>query len=68
MVDNPCKPDCPERTVGCHGKCPRYAAFWAESEKRRKQRELNRQSRDMREGLRKSFVKKAARQRQWREK
>ena len=67
-MDNPCGKDCPERAEDCHGKCPRYAALWAECEKRRKQRELNRQSRDMREGMRKSLVKKAARQRQWREK
>ena len=67
-MKNPCSPGCPERTEDCHGKCPRYAAFWEKCEERRKQREMNRTIRDMREGMRKSLVRKAARQRQWREK
>lgn len=25
-VENPCK-DCPERSVGCHGSCDRYAEW-----------------------------------------
>lgn len=67
-MDNPCKPDCPDRSDICHGICPRYAAFWEESENGRKQRGIDRQCRGMREGMRKNLVKKAARIRQWREK
>lgn len=28
-MKNPCARDCPRRTIGCHGKCPDYAAFAA---------------------------------------
>lgn len=26
---NPCKPECPDRKVGCHGNCQRYAEWKA---------------------------------------
>ena len=35
----PCK-DCAERIIGCHGKCPKYAEFHAECEKRRSERNM----------------------------
>ncbi len=67
-MKSPCKKDCPERAEECHGKCARYAAFWAWSEQQRKIRARKASEKAMSEGLRKAMVKKAARQRQWREK
>lgn len=26
----PCKPECPERAVGCHGECEKYKQYRAE--------------------------------------
>ena len=26
-VENPCKPDCPKRSVHCHSSCPDYDDF-----------------------------------------
>lgn len=26
-IENPCKPDCPERTEGCHPKCKKYKRY-----------------------------------------
>ena len=37
-MENPCKPDCPERTAECHGHCPRYAEYAAWCERQRQER------------------------------
>ena len=31
---NPCKPDCPKRSMTCHGKCPEYKV-WAYRHRKR---------------------------------
>lgn len=36
----PCK-DCPDRQLGCHGKCPRYATYHEECEKQRQDRHID---------------------------
>lgn len=64
MKKNPCRPDCPGRSDTCHGNCPKYAAFWDWCEARRRAQGLENDTKDMREGLRKSLVKKAGRIRQ----
>lgn len=63
----PCR-GCERRKIGCHTSCPEYGAWAAEIIQRREARARDKETRIMREGLRKSLVKKAARQRQWREK
>lgn len=63
----PCR-GCEKRKIGCHANCPDYGAWAAETIQRREARARDKETRIMREGLRKSLVKKAARQRQWREK
>ena len=35
MEKPPCKPDCPKRSVTCHGSCPDYAAYDARNQARR---------------------------------
>lgn len=65
---NPCKRTCPRRTATCHGSCPDYAIFCEGRERIRKQRAEVNDTKDMREGLRKSMVQKAARIRQGRDK
>lgn len=47
---------------------PDYGAWAAEVIRRREARAKESENKMMREGMRKSLVKKAARQRQWREK
>ncbi len=27
MLANPCKQHCPDRQIGCHGKCERYLRY-----------------------------------------
>lgn len=29
MKENPCRKDCPERSIACHGSCGRYREFRA---------------------------------------
>lgn len=33
MKDNPCKRECPNRKVGCHGTCEEYKAYKEKLEK-----------------------------------
>ena len=33
--DNPCVPDCPNRSEECHGKCEKYKAFENRNKERR---------------------------------
>ncbi len=33
--DNPCLPDCQDRSSDCHGKCEKYLAFEAKNKERR---------------------------------
>lgn len=40
MYNHPCKKDCPNRSVGCHGICPEYKEFRAEREEVYKARSL----------------------------
>lgn len=37
----PCKPDCPNRAIGCHGRCEAYGSFRAAQEERYRQNEIN---------------------------
>ena len=67
-MKNPCGRDCPDRNEHCHGSCPKYAEFWNACEEIRNRRAEENRKKDMREGLRKSMVQKAARIRQWRDK
>jgi len=67
MIVSPCK-GCEKRRIGCHENCPDYGAWAAEVIRRREARAKESENKMMREGMRKSLVKKAARQRQWREK
>ena len=67
-MNNPCGKDCPERTSDCHGTCAKYAEFWEKSEERRRRRAVESSVRSVGYGLRKNFIKKAARIRQGREK
>lgn len=41
MSQVPCKRDCPNRAIGCHGRCEAYGSFRAEQEKRYRQNEIN---------------------------
>lgn len=63
----PCK-ECGSRTEICHCNCQRYGAWAAERVRIREARIREKENHSMREGLRKSLVRKAARQRQGREK
>ena len=38
-----CPKDCPERSVGCHGRCAAYAAYRAECDKANKARDYKRE-------------------------
>ena len=38
----PCKPDCPNRSWDCHGKCPDYAEFKRLSDEEREQVHIRR--------------------------
>lgn len=38
MAINPCKRNCPEREMGCHGKCGRYRDFRQELDKENEQK------------------------------
>ena len=46
MYNHPCKKDCPNRSVGCHGTCPEYKVFRAECEEAYKDRRQNLELRD----------------------
>lgn len=63
----PCK-GCEKRKIGCHTNCPDYGAWAAEAVRRREAQARDKETRTMREGMRKNLIKKAARQRQGREK
>lgn len=65
---NPCDRTCPRRNETCHGSCPDYAAFCEERKRIRKKRAEVNDTKDVREGLRKCMVQKAARIRQGRDK
>lgn len=41
MYNHPCKKDCPNRAVGCHGTCPEYKALRAAREEVYKDRMKN---------------------------
>lgn len=41
MSQVPCKRDCPNRAIGCHGRCEAYGSFRAEQEARYRQNEIN---------------------------
>lgn len=41
MSQVPCKRDCPNREIGCHGKCEAYGSFRAKQEARYRQNEIN---------------------------
>ena len=41
MYNHPCKKDCQNRSVGCHGICPEYKAFRSEREEVYKSRSLD---------------------------
>ena len=36
-----CKRDCPNREIGCHGRCEAYTSFRAAQEERYRQNEIN---------------------------
>ena len=38
-VDNPCKPDCPKRSIHCHSNCKEYDEFVAYRDAVRRARE-----------------------------
>lgn len=67
-MKNPCDPKCPRRSETCHGTCPDYDIFWNKCEERRNLRAKENDTKDMREGLRKRLVQKAALIRQGRAK
>ncbi len=41
MSQVPCKRDCPNRAIGCHGRCEAYGSFRAAQEERYRQNEIN---------------------------
>lgn len=41
MSQVPCKRDCPNRAIGCHGRCEAYGRFRAAQEERYRQNEIN---------------------------
>lgn len=41
MYNHPCKKDCQNRAVGCHGTCPEYKEFRAGREEVYKDRRKN---------------------------
>lgn len=38
MFNHPCKKDCPNRSVGCHGICGEYTAFRGKMEESYKEK------------------------------
>lgn len=36
--NSPCDINCPNRSVGCHGKCEKYLAYWNEQREKNKVR------------------------------
>ena len=44
MYENPCKPDCPDRSPTCHTECPKYAAYYILNDLLRDQRYKEKQT------------------------
>lgn len=42
MKENPCKPDCPDRSPTCHGTCKKYMEFFKEREEERAKQDIQR--------------------------
>lgn len=61
-MSSPCK-DCPDRILGCHGRCERYKAFRAEREKeyawRHEQYVMDTPSADLERKTRRKILQKA---------
>ena len=39
--DSPCDKECPERSIGCHGSCAKYAAYAAQRTTKREDQQRN---------------------------